>query len=62
VVAVHHGEAAEAAGEQPRIVPPCGICRELIYDYGPSATVVLAGEAGPVERPVGDLLPEKETY
>ena len=38
------------------IVPPCGMCRELISDYAPECQVIL-GEGRAVG--VGELLPEK---
>ncbi|WP_320668961.1 hypothetical protein [Patulibacter defluvii] len=44
-----------------RVVTPCGLCRELISDYGPDAHVVNY-DAGAVERvPVRTLLPAKTT-
>jgi cytidine deaminase len=42
-----------------RIIAPCGVCRELISDYSPDATIWLAGADGPVARRALDLLPEK---
>ena len=41
------------------IVSPCGMCRELISDYAPDATVIIArcGQAAPI--PVAELLPHK---
>jgi cytidine deaminase len=47
-----------------RVVTPCGLCRELISDYAPEATVIDydAGRAEPVEPvPVTRLLPGKTT-
>ncbi|MGX6446602.1 cytidine deaminase [Patulibacter sp. S7RM1-6] len=42
-----------------RVVAPCGLCRELIGDYGPHAHVVHY-DGGRVERvPVAALLPGK---
>ena len=51
-------------GEGRRVVTPCGLCRELISDYSPDATVIdydasLPDPVGPV--PVMDLLPGKTT-
>ncbi|MFI1734168.1 cytidine deaminase [Streptomyces acidicola] len=44
-----------------RIIAPCGVCRELISDYCPDATVWITTVDG--DRPVAaralDLLPEK---
>jgi cytidine deaminase len=51
-------------GDGWRVVTPCGLCRELISDYAPGATVIDydAGRAEPVEAvPVGLLLPGKTT-
>ena len=45
--------------DQFRIIAPCGVCRELISDYSPDATVWLTGDAGPVAMKALDLLPEK---
>jgi cytidine deaminase len=51
-------------GDDWRVVTPCGLCRELISDYAPEATVIDydAGRAEPVEAvPVAQLLPGKTT-
>jgi cytidine deaminase len=42
-----------------RVISPCGVCRELIHDYSPDATVVNydAGRVAPT--PIRDLLPSK---
>ncbi len=42
-----------------RIIAPCGVCRELISDYSPDATVWLTGANGPLRMRALDLLPEK---
>ncbi|TDC65256.1 cytidine deaminase [Micromonospora sp. KC207] len=42
-----------------RIIAPCGVCRELISDYSPDATIWLTGAVGPVRMRALDLLPEK---
>jgi cytidine deaminase len=44
---------------QYRIIAPCGVCRELISDYSPDATIWITGEAGISAMPALDLLPEK---
>ena len=49
-------EAIVAVDKHGHIVPPCGMCRELISDYAPECRVIL-GESRAV--PVLDLLPEK---
>ena len=44
-----------------RVVSPCGVCRELIGDYGPQAHVI-DYDAGAVRRvPIAALLPSKTT-
>ena len=43
-----------------RVVAPCGMCRELISDFGPDAWVILPSAEGALGRvPVLDLLPAK---
>ena len=43
-----------------RIVPPCGVCREMFNDYAPTMTVLLPGPKGSlVRRRARDLLPER---
>lgn len=47
-----------------RVVTPCGLCRELISDYAPGATVIDydASRPSPVRAvPVTELLPGKTT-
>ena len=38
---------------------PCGICRQVLYEFAPEMTVILADEQGEVcwEGPLSDLLP-----
>lgn len=47
-----------AMTESGDIVPPCGMCRELIADYAPEALVIL-DDGNLREVPVLDLLPHK---
>lgn len=54
IVAVYHDRDGEV-----RIVSPCGMCREMISDYAPEATVLLDGPTGPCHHTVASLLPEK---
>lgn len=37
---------------------PCGACRQVIFEFGPSATVVFQDAEGWKERPITELLPE----
>lgn len=48
-----------AVAENGDIVPPCGMCRELISDYAPAARVILVRDGRAVAVPVSELLPEK---
>jgi len=48
-----------AVTESGDIVPPCGMCRELISDYAPTAGVILESDGGIHVVPVLALLPEK---
>jgi cytidine deaminase len=59
VVAVAHPAAHQARGEA-WVVAPCGMCRELISDFGPDAWVILPSADGSLTK-VGvlDLLPAK---
>ncbi len=41
-----------------KLTPPCGACRQLLWEFAPSATVTLANLAGDVaEYTVAELLP-----
>lgn len=42
-----------------RVIAPCGVCRELISDYSPDATVWVNTDDGPAAMKALDLLPEK---
>ncbi|MDD5655852.1 MAG: cytidine deaminase [Elusimicrobia bacterium] len=48
-----------AVTESGDIVPPCGMCRELISDYSPDASVILETDGKIRCVPILDLLPEK---
>lgn len=52
-------EAIVAVNRAGDVVAPCGMCRELVSDYAPQATVIVSGEEGPEEVAIGDLLPRK---
>lgn len=41
------------------VVPPCGMCRELISDYGKETEVILPYNGEIVKCNVMELLPEK---
>ena len=52
-------ETVVAVTESGDIVPPCGMCRELIYDYAPNAKFILTDKGKVVFMPVSELLPKK---
>ena len=56
IVAVYQ---ASADDPEPKVVAPCGMCREMISDYAPTARVIVPGETGPEVVLVGSLLPGK---
>jgi cytidine deaminase len=37
---------------------PCGACRQVIYEFGPDATIFYEGKNGPKESHITELLPE----
>ena len=37
---------------------PCGACRQVIYEFGPNATVFFQGSDGPKQAHITELLPE----
>ncbi|HYM40371.1 MAG TPA: cytidine deaminase [Thermoplasmata archaeon] len=59
IVAVQRGNRG-SRNPRGRIVPPCGVCREMFNDYAPKMTVLLAGPKGTVVRvKAEDLLPDR---
>jgi cytidine deaminase len=52
-------ETIVAVNSNGRVIPPCGICRELISDYSPDCKVIITE----VETfTIGELLPKKMDY
>lgn len=37
---------------------PCGACRQVIYEFGPYATIFFQGANGPKQAQIAELLPE----
>jgi cytidine deaminase len=52
-------ETIVAVNSNGRVIPPCGICRELISDYSSDCKVIIA-EVESVS--IGELLPRKMDY
>jgi cytidine deaminase len=50
--------AVAVVTDSPTLTPPCGACRQLLWEFAPDATVTLANVAGESETlTVRDLLP-----
>ncbi|MFD2630235.1 cytidine deaminase [Oceanobacillus kapialis] len=60
IVAVAHPHPHEAI-EKCWVVAPCGMCRELISDYGSTTDVIISYNGELVKCNVMELLPEKYT-
>jgi cytidine deaminase len=44
-------------GDDYPVIPPCGNCRQLVFDYSPDAKVILEVDGELVKATVRDLLP-----
>jgi len=51
-------EAVAVANDHGVACSPCGACRQVIYEFGPHATIYFQGSAGPKRARITDLLPE----
>lgn len=60
IVAVRHPKP-EDADRSIRVVSPCGICREVIYDYDHKARVIVPDGNTETVMPIAALLPNKYT-
>ena len=58
IVAVRHPPPDEK-DQSIRVVSPCGACRELIFDYDPTARVIVPSGKAPAVVAIADLLPNK---
>lgn len=61
IVAVIHPNPGEK-NRKIKIVSPCGVCRELISDYGPNIKVILSDDGEMRKYIISDLLPCKFTH
>lgn len=50
--------AVAVVGDGDGVCTPCGACRQIIFEFGPDATVLASGERGDVlARSIRELLP-----
>ena len=51
-------QAVAVANDHGVACSPCGACRQVIYEFGPDATIFFQGAAGPKQAHITQLLPE----
>ncbi len=51
-------QAVAVANDQGVACSPCGACRQVIYEFGPDATIFFQGAHGPKHAHITELLPE----
>ena len=50
--------AVSVVNDQDVPCSPCGACRQVIYEFGPDATIFFQGVDGPRQAHITELLPE----
>ena len=50
--------AVGGASEPHNVMPPCGNCRQLVFDYAPECWVILPHDGAVVKVQAKDLLPD----
>lgn len=50
--------AVAVTNDQGVACSPCGACRQVIYEFGPDATIFFQGVNGPKQAHITELLPE----
>jgi cytidine deaminase len=50
--------AVAVTNDQGVACSPCGACRQVIYEFGPDATIFFQGASGPMQAHITELLPE----
>ena len=50
--------AVAVTNDQGAACSPCGACRQVIYEFGPDATIFFQGASGPKQAHITELLPE----
>jgi cytidine deaminase len=51
-------QAVAVANDHGVACSPCGACRQVIYEFGPDATIFFQGAKGPRQAHITELLPE----
>jgi cytidine deaminase len=51
-------QAVAVTNAQDVACSPCGACRQVIYEFGPDATIFFQGANGPKQAHITELLPE----
>ena len=51
-------QAVAVTNDQGVACSPCGACRQVIYEFGPNATIYFQGANGPKQAHITELLPE----
>jgi cytidine deaminase len=51
-------QAVAVANDHGVACSPCGACRQVIYEFGPDATIFFQGADGPKQAHITELLPE----
>jgi cytidine deaminase len=51
-------QAVAVANDHGVACSPCGACRQVIYEFGPDATIYFQGAEGPKQAHITELLPE----
>jgi cytidine deaminase len=51
-------QAVAVVNEQGVPCSPCGACRQVIYEFGPDATIFFQAAGGPKQAHITELLPE----
>ncbi len=51
-------QAVAVANDHGVACSPCGACRQVIYEFGPDATIFFLGATGPKQAHITELLPD----
>jgi cytidine deaminase len=51
-------QAVAVTNDQGVACSPCGACRQVIYEFGPDATIFFQSASGPKQAHITELLPE----